>query len=147
MVEDNFKRATRTRIITDQEATLCEEECVELEIELGIPPTPEQIEERFKQKVEALVAEAVADYCHGNEFESDLDQAIDGILCLDIAPNDYGLLQRQGILKVLGYDLIQRHNLKHRPGTVTLYYRNGGDWNPQDNLLNMLKYALDHTRP
>jgi hypothetical protein len=147
IVEDNFKRATRTRIITDQGETLREEARTELEEELGMPPTPQQIEERFQQKLNALVAEAFADYRDGHEFESDLDQAIDGILRLDMAPNDYGLLQRQGILKVIGYDLIERHNRKHRPGTVTLYYRDRADWNPQDNLLNMLKYALDHTQP
>jgi hypothetical protein len=147
IVEDNFKRATRTRIITDQGETLREEARAELEEELGMPPTLQQIEERFQQKLNALVAEAFADYRDGHEFEPDLDQSIDGILRLDMAPNDYGLLQRQGILKVLGYDLIEHHIWKHRPGTVTLYYRDRADWNPQDNLLNMLKYALDHTQP
>jgi len=147
IVERNFRNETRARILNDQGDALREEARAELEIELGMPPTPEQIEARFQQKVNALVAEDLAAYRESHEYEVDLEQAVSGVLRLDMAPNDYGLLQRQGVLKVLGYDLIERHNRKHRPGTVILYYRDRADWEPRDNLLNMLKYALDHTQP
>jgi len=44
----------------------------------------------------------------------------------------------------VGFDLIERHNRKFRPGTTILYYRDRPDFDPRDNLLNMLKYAVDH---
>jgi hypothetical protein len=94
-----------------------------------------------------LVNEAFAAYKESAQYQSDIDAAVDSILLLDMAPNEYGLLQRQGIAKVLGFDLIERHNRKHRPGTVVLYYRDRADFDVRDNLLNKLKYALDHARP
>lgn len=147
IVERNFRNETRAQILNDQGDALREEARAELEIELGMPPTPAQIEERLQQKLNALVAEALAAYRESPQYGLDVEQAVAGVLRLDMAPNDYGLLQRQGILKVLGYDLIERHNRKHRPGTVILYYRDRADWEQSDNLLNMLKYALDHTEP
>ncbi len=144
IVEDNFKRATRTQITNDQGVALHEEARVELEAELGMPPTQQQIEERFQKKLDALVAEALDAYRESVQFERDLEQAVDGVLRLDMAPNEYGLLQRRGILQVVGFDLIERHNRKVRPGTTILYYRDRPDFDPRDNLLNMLKYAVDH---
>ncbi|MBT9613504.1 MAG: hypothetical protein IV108_09605 [Burkholderiales bacterium] len=147
LLERNFRNQTRTQILNDQGSVLREAARAALEIELGMPPTLEQIEARFQQKINALIAEALAAYRESHEYEVELEQAVSDVLRLDMAPNDYGLLQRQGILKVLGYDLIERHNRKHRPGTVILYYRDRADWDSRDNLLNMLKYALDHTQP
>ena len=147
IVEDRFKRDTRTRISNEQGAQLREEARVELEAELGTAPTPEQIEERFRQKLNALVNEAFAAYKESPQYDSDIEAAVDSILLLDMAPNEYGLLQRQGIVNVLGFDLIERHNRKHRPGTVILYYRDRADFDVRDNLLNKLKYAVDHSRP
>ena len=83
---------------------------------------------------------------HAKNLTSLMQQAIDNVIRLDMAPNDFGLLQRKGILTVLGYDLIERHNEVHRPGTVILYYRDRPDFDPRDNLMNKLKYAVDHRR-
>lgn len=141
-----FRRTTRARILTEQGAALRDEIRAQLEVELGMPPTAQQVEDRLAQRLDALVAEAETVYRDG-AFPDDLEQAVDAILMLDMAPNDYGLLQRRGILNVVGYDLIERHNRKHRPGTVILYYRDRADWDSRDNLLNMLKYALDHAAP
>ena len=88
--------------------------------------------------------EAFDAYKESAQYEQDIEAAVDSILRLDMAPNEYGLLQRRGILKVTGYDLIERHNRKFRPGTTILYYRDRADFDPRDNLLNMLKYAVDH---
>ena len=144
IVEDNFKRETRTQISNDQGTALREEARVELEAELGMPPTQQQINERFQQKLDALVKEAFDAYKESAQYEQDVEAAVDSILRLDMAPNEYGLLQRRGILQVVGFDLIERHNRKFRPGTTILYYRDRPDFDPRDNLLNMLKYAVDH---
>jgi hypothetical protein len=146
-VERNFRNAKRTEIRTDQGQALRDEAIAELEAELGTTPTAQQIDERFRAKLNALVEEAFKIYRAGPFFEIDLETAIDEILRMDMAPNEYGLLQRKGILKVVGYDLIERHNRKHRPGTVILYYRDRADFDPRDNLLQMLKYTLDHSQP
>jgi hypothetical protein len=146
-VEDRFKRETRTRLANEQGAQLRAEAQAELEAELGTVPTPAQVEERFRQKLNALVDEAFAAYKASAQYDADIEAAVDAILLLDMAPNEYGLLQRQGIVDVLGFDLIERHNRKHRPGTVILYYRDRADFDVRDNLLNKLRYALDHARP
>jgi hypothetical protein len=146
-VERNFRNAKRTEISADQGQALRDEAIAELEAELGTTPTAQQIDERFRAKLNALVEEAFKIYRAGQFFEIDLETAIDEILRMDMAPNEYGLLQRKGILKVVGYDLIERHNRKHRPGTVILYYRDRADFDPRDNLLQMLKYTLDHSQP
>ena len=146
-VEDRFKNQTRTQINNNQGAQLREEARIELEAELGAPPTLEQIEERFRQKLNALVNEAFTAYKASAQYDNDIEAAVDSTLLLDMAPNEYGLLQRRGIINVLGFDLIERHNRKHRPGTVILYYRDRADFDVRDNLLNKLKYALDHSQP
>jgi len=145
IVENRFKSETRTQISNDQGAALREEARVELEAELGMPPTQAQIDERFRQKLDALVKEAFDAYKESAQYEQDIEAAVDSILRLDMAPNEYGLLQRRGILQVVGFDLIERHNRKFRPGTTILYYRDRPDFDPRDNLLNMLKYAVDHS--
>jgi len=104
-----------------------------------------QIDERFRQKLDALVKEAFDAYKESAQYEQDIEAAVDAVLRLDMAPNEYGLLQRRGILQVVGFDLIERHNRKFRPGTTILYYRDRPDFDPRDNLLNMLKYAVDHS--
>lgn len=144
IVENRFKSETRTQISNDQGTALREEARVELEAELGMPPTQQQINERFQQKLDALVKEAFDAYKESAQYEQDVEAAVDSILRLDMAPNEYGLLQRRGILQVVGFDLIERHNRKFRPGTTILYYRDRPDFDPRDNLLNMLKYAVDH---
>ena len=110
IVENRFKSQTRTQISNDQGAALREEARAELEAELGMPPTQAQIDERFRQKLDALVKEAFDAYKESAQYEQDIEAAVDSILRLDMAPNEYGLLQRRGILKVTGYDLIERHN-------------------------------------
>jgi hypothetical protein len=144
IVERTFRQNVRTQISNDQGAALREEARLELEAELGMPPTQAQIDERFRQKLDALVKEAFDAYKESAQYEADIEAAVDSILRLDMAPNEYGLLQRRGILQVLGFDLIERHNRKFRPGTTILYYRDRPDFDPRDNLLNMLKYAVDH---
>jgi hypothetical protein len=118
---------------------------IELENELGMSPTSEQVEERLSQRLDAMVATAEADYRDHGQYVLDLQSAVDAILLLDMAPDDYGQLQQQGILNIVGYDLIVRHNRKFRPGTTIRYYRDRADFEPRDNLLNMRKYAIDHT--
>jgi len=145
IVENRFKNETRTQISNDQGVALHEEARAELEAELGMPPTQQQIEERFQQKLAALVKEAFDAYKESAQYEQDIEAAVDSILRLDMGPNEYGLLQRRGILQVVGFDLIERHNRKFRPGTTILYYRDRPDFDPRDNLLNMLKYAVDHS--
>ena len=147
ILERNFRNQTRVQIINAQGVTLRDAARAELEAEIGVTPTTEQIETRFQEKLNALIAEALAAYRASPAYDLALEQAVSAVLRLDMAPNDYGLLQRQGILTVLGYDLIERHNRVHRPGTVILYYRDRADWDARDNLLNMLKYALDHRQP
>jgi hypothetical protein len=146
-VENAFKSDTRTEITNDQGDELRQEAEDELEQELGTTPTQEQIDERFRQKLDALVNEAFKAYKESAQHDADVEAAIDAILTLDMAPDEYGHLQRQGIVDVVGFDLIERHNRKHRPGTVILYYRDRADFDVRDNLLNKLKYALDHSLP
>ena len=145
-VEDNFKRAARLQIVATQGTTLREAARLELAMELGMQPSSAQLDDRFRQKVNTLVSLAFKPYRASAQFVFDLQQAIDNVIRLDMAPNDFGLLQRKGILTVLGYDLIERHNEVHRPGTVILYYRDRPDFDPRDNLMNKLKYAVDHRR-
>lgn len=144
VVEDRFRNETRAQIASEQGQQLRDEARAELEAELGAPPTPQQVEERFRQRLETLVAQAFEEYRAGSRFEQDLEEAVDAVLRLDMAPDEFGRLQRRGILNVLGYELIERHNRKVRPGTITLYYRDLADGDPKDNLLNMLRYALAH---
>lgn len=146
-VENAFKSDTRTQITNDQGDDLRQEAKDELEQELGTTPTQEQIDERFRQKLDALVNEAFKAYKESAQHDADVEAAIDAILTLDMAPDEYGHLQRQGIVDVVGFDLIERHNRKNRPGTVILYYRDRADFDVRDNLLNKLKYALDHSLP
>lgn len=140
-----FRSRTRAAIVTDQGAALRAEIRTELENELGMPPTAEQVEERLSQRLDAMVAVAEADYRDHGRYATDLELAVDAILRLDMAPDDYGQLQQRGILDIVGYDLIVRHNREFRPGTIIRYYRDRADFDPRDNLLNMRKYAIDHT--
>jgi hypothetical protein len=39
-----------------------------------------------------------------------VELALDDVLSFDMAPNQFGLLQRQKILMVVGFDLIERRN-------------------------------------
>jgi hypothetical protein len=144
-VINRFRNSTRASILAEQGDMLRDEIRIELENELGMSPTSEQVEERLSQRLDAMVATAEADYRDHGQYVLDLQSAVDAILLLDMAPDDYGQLQQQGILNIVGYDLIVRHNRKFRPGTTIRYYRDRADFEPRDNLLNMRKYAIDHT--
>jgi hypothetical protein len=124
---------------SDTRAALLAEVTAELQAELGMPPTPQEVDERLN----AVVAEAESAF-RASGLDAALELAIDDVIRFDMAPNDFGLLQRKGILDVIGFDLIERHNRKYRPGTVILYYRDRADFDARDNLLNKIKYAIDH---
>ncbi|CAN5878130.1 hypothetical protein BH23GEM9_BH23GEM9_08490 [soil metagenome] len=147
LVKDRFRREARLRILSTQGDDLREQARQELRAELGTEPTPQQVQARLERLIADIVGPEFDAYVVSPAFEADLDAAVDAVCRLDLSPNEFGLLQRGGVVRVVGFDLILRRNRKVRPGTTTLYYRDRADFDPSDNLLNKVRYTLQHREP
>lgn len=113
-----------------------------LEQELGRSPTSAEVNRRFNDEIDKLFEQIIdpvqADF-EENILPERLKEAIANILRFDLAPEEFAELQQAGVLIIDGKEIIVRHNAN---GTVTTYYRDHPDGNPNDNLL-----ALPHYTP
>src|SRR5439155_13437737 len=119
------------------------EETQRLTEELGREPTQDEID----KAVEAHINRVIDGLMPG--FESDLlpgllEAAIARTLRFDLAPEEMIEQQQAGVLILDGVEIIVRHN---DDGTVTPYYRDHPDFDPQDNLLSLPHYTPPYEPP
>lgn len=108
----------------------------DLEQQLGRPPTDKEVEDEVSERLDALVAESLAEFKEG-DFNECLNFFTGHVLNFDLAPEEMVALQRAGILLLDGKVIITREN---EDGTTTDYYRDYADADPRDNLLSLMTY-------
>ena len=122
----------RAEVRTESGTVLRQAAIVQLEFELGRPPTVAEIEARLRELIDLVVAPLLED-----RFRTELDRR----LAFDLRPDEFADLQRRGIL-VLG----RGHLIIRTTPRGTVYYRDyERPFEPgvskEDNLLSLPRYT------
>lgn len=134
-----FESSARPVIEAEQGEQIRQEVIAEFEAD-GVTPTEEEIVARVQARIDALLAEQTTAYTDSALFDSQLDQALRPLLKLDMPPENFAALQQQGILHLLGLEIItMRSGLR--------YYRDRPDFNLRDNLMSLPHYTETPSGP
>jgi hypothetical protein len=128
---DEFRARTRPEIEATEGERVRTEVAVELEEELGRPPTDRELADAVEARFEELVDEAQSAF-EADELPGLLSEAMDALLRLDMAPEEFAALQSSGILVIEGKEIVVREG--------TPYYRDRPDRDTTDNLLALPRY-------
>jgi hypothetical protein len=126
-----FRARTKPVIERREGARLRREERARLEEELGRPPTEQELADAVDLRVEDLVDLAQDDF-DAEELPPLLSEAMDALLRLDMAPEEFAALQEAGAVVIEGKEIVVREG--------TPYYRDRPDGVTEDNLLALPRY-------
>ncbi|HEV8689716.1 MAG TPA: hypothetical protein VGQ91_05430, partial [Ideonella sp.] len=124
-----FESSARPIIEAEQGEQIRQDVIAEFEDE-GVTPTEEEIVARVQARIDAILAEQTTAYTDSALFATQLEQALRPLLKLDLPPENFAAVQQQGILHLLGLEIItMRSGLR--------YYRDRPDFNLRDNLMSL----------
>lgn len=139
----DFRARMRAFIVAEFGETIREQVTQQLEVDLGMPPTPEQIADAFNKHIDRVIDGLMRDFKR-DLLPGLLEAAIARILRFDLRTEELVALQQAGVLVLDGYEIIVRHNAD---GRVTPYYRDHPDGDPRDNLLARRHYSRPYVPP
>jgi hypothetical protein len=126
-----FEDATRPTIEAEQGDEIRQQVIAEFDAE-GVTPSDEEVDRRVQERIDEILAERVDEYT-GSRLDRDVEQALRPLLQLDMAPEHFAALQKQGILHLLDLEIVtMRSGLR--------YYRDRPDFFRPDNLMAHPRY-------
>jgi hypothetical protein len=139
----DFRARMRAFIVAEFGDAIREQVTQQLEEDLGMPPTQEQITDAFNAHVN-LVIDGLIPGFKSQLLPGLLRAAVARTLRFDLRPEELIAQQQAGVLVLDGVEIIVRHNAN---GTVTPYYRDHPDADPRDNLLAKRHYTPPYVPP